>query len=86
MHVMHAQLHNRNSTHKAKHMAVIRNIAIAAQQTSTGMPVHHSGSDRHLSLEQANPHGAGLVTCRRTVQVSWREVMEPKVPQRPQQH
>jgi len=32
---------------------------------------------RHLSLVQANPPGAGLVTHRRTVQVSWREVAEP---------
>jgi len=35
---------------------------------------------RHLSLVQANPLGAGLVTRRRTIQVSWREVAEPKVP------
>jgi len=55
-------------------MAAMQNIAIAAQQTSTGMPVYQS-------LVQANPLGAGLVTCRRTVQVSWREVTEPKVPQ-----
>ena len=39
---------------------------------------------RHLCLVQANPPGAELVTCSRTVQVSWRKVMEPKVPQRPQ--
>jgi len=36
---------------------------------------------RRLSLAQANPPGAGLVTYRRTVQVSWIEDMEPKVPQ-----
>ena len=36
---------------------------------------------RHLSLVQENPPGEGLVTRRRTVQVSWREVAEPKVPQ-----
>jgi len=36
---------------------------------------------RRLSLVQANPSGAGLVTHRRTVQVSWIEVVEPKVPQ-----
>ena len=39
---------------------------------------------RRLSLVQANLPGAGLVTRRRTVQVSWREVVGPKVPQRPQ--
>ena len=38
---------------------------------------------RHLSLVQANSPGAGLVTRRRTVQVSQIEVVEPKVPQRP---
>jgi len=31
----------------------------------------------------ANPPGAGLVTRRRAVQVSWIEITEPKVPQRP---
>ena len=38
---------------------------------------------RHSSLVQANPPGAGLVTRRRTVQVSQLVVVEPKVPQRP---
>jgi len=37
----------------------------------------------HYSLVQANPPGTGLVTHRRTVQVSQIEVKEPKVPQRP---
>jgi len=41
---------------------------------------------RHLNFVQANPLGARLVTRRRTVQVSWREVAEPKVPQWPQYH
>ena len=36
---------------------------------------------RNLSLVQENPPGAELVTRRRNVQVSWREVTEPKVPQ-----
>jgi len=39
---------------------------------------------RHLSLVQANPPGAGLVTHRRTVQVSG--IAEPEVPQQPQYH
>ena len=34
---------------------------------------------RHSSLAQTNPSGAGLVTHRRTVQVSQIEVIEPKV-------
>ena len=38
---------------------------------------------RHSSLVQANLPGAGLVTRRRTVQVSQLEVVEPKVPQQP---
>ena len=38
---------------------------------------------RHSSLVQANPPRAGLVTRRRTIQVSQIEVAEPKVPQRP---
>ena len=38
---------------------------------------------RHSSLVQANPPGVGLVTRRRTVQVSQLEVVEPKVPQQP---
>jgi len=38
---------------------------------------------RNSSLVQANPSGAGLVTHRRTVQVSQIEVAEPKVPQWP---
>ena len=36
---------------------------------------------RHLSLVQANPPVAGLVTCGRIVQVSQIEVAEPKAPQ-----
>jgi len=36
---------------------------------------------RHSSLVQANPSGAGLVTHRRTVQVSQIEVKEPEVSQ-----
>jgi len=36
---------------------------------------------RHLSLVQANPPGAGIVTNRRPAQVSWKEVAEPRVPQ-----
>jgi len=31
----------------------------------------------------ANPPGAGLVTCRRAVQVSWIEITESEVPQQP---
>jgi len=33
---------------------------------------------RHSSLVQQNPPGAGLVTHRRTVQVSWIEIAESK--------
>ena len=42
---------------------------------------------RFLSTIQAlevNPSGAGLVTHRSTVQVSWRETAKPEVPQQPQ--
>jgi len=38
-----------------------------------------------IQILEANP-GAGLVTRRRTVQVSWIEVVEPKVAQQPQHH
>jgi len=38
---------------------------------------------RHLGLVEAYRPGAGLVTHRGTVQVSWRGVVEPKVPQQP---
>jgi len=31
----------------------------------------------------AYPPGAGLVTCRRAVQVSQIEIAEPKIPQQP---
>ena len=47
---------------------------------STGM----SGTTQKLEPSAANPPGAGLVTCRRTVQVSQIEVAEPKALQRPQ--
>ena len=53
------------------------NTATAAQQTSTGMLVHHSGTSGK------NLPGAGLVTHRRTVQTLLREVAEPEVPQQP---
>ena len=46
---------------------------------STGM----SGTTQTLEPSAANPPGAGLVTRRRTVQVSQIEVAEPKAPQRP---
>ena len=31
-------------THKVKPIAAVQNMDIAAQRTSTGMPVHHSGA------------------------------------------
>jgi len=48
---------------QAKPMAAMQNTVIATQQTSTRIPVHHSGT------QALNPPGAGLVTHRETIQV-----------------
>jgi len=39
------------------------------------------GTTQALEPCAANPPGAGLVTCRRPVQVSRIEIAEPKIPQ-----
>ena len=53
--------------------------AVTPPSGSTGM----SSTTQTLEPSAANPPGAGLVTRRRTVQVSQIEVAEPKAPQRP---
>ena len=58
-------------TQKAKSLQQTSKTAIAAQ-LGVYAPLRHS------SLLKANPPGAGLVTRRRIVQVSWRKVMEAK--------
>jgi len=52
---------------------------IAIQWINTGMP----STTQSFEPCAANPHGAGIITFRRAVQVSRIEVAEPKVPQQP---
>ena len=67
---MHACTHARMHTHT---QAKYSYCCPANQHWDTCAPL------RHLSLVQENSLGVGLATCRRTVQVSYREVMEPEV-------
>ena len=78
----HARTHARTHTHTHTRQSKAygsHNTVIAAQYTNTGMP----GTTQPFKPSVANPLRAGLVTHRRTVQVSWLEVTEPVVPQQP---
>ena len=75
--ITHARTHARTHTYtrkqckrKTKPPAAMRNIAITA-------PLGCLCTTQALKPCAADPPGAGLVTRRRTVQVSWREVVEP---------
>ena len=70
-----AHVHTHVHAHKAYNHAKHNYCCPAGQYWDACAPL------RCLSLVQANPPRAGLVTHRRTVQVSRREVVEPKVPQ-----
>ena len=60
-------------------MPVIQNMAIATQWDACA-PLWH------LSFVQASPPEVGIETHRKTVQISWREIAEPEVPQQLQLH
>ena len=73
-HTYYTNTHTR--TQKKVYAAVIQ---LLLPSDDTGMP----GTTQTLEPRVVNPPGAGLVTRRRTVQVSQIEVVEPKAPQRP---
>ena len=70
----------RASAHKrAKAKLTAAVTQLLPPSDNTGMP----GTTQTLEPCVANPPGAGLVTCKRTVQVPRIEATEPKAPQRP---
>ena len=84
---MHTQTHAHMYTYTLTHRSTHTHIQKAKQglqqlfppSDNTGMP----GTTQTLETSAANPPGVGLVTRRRTVQISQVEVAEPKAPQRP---
>ena len=72
---LHTHTHRHTKQKKAKLTAVI--IQLLLPSDNIGMP----GTTQTLESSVANPPGEGLVTCRRTVQISQIEVAEPKAPQ-----
>ena len=72
----HTYTHIHLHTHTKLTTAVTQ---LLSPSDNTGLP----DTIQTLEPSAANPPGAGLVTCRRTVQVSQIEVSEPKALQQP---
>ena len=66
----HTRAHTHTHAHKAKPMAAMQNIAIVAQWTSTGIPVHHSGIPALFRQILLVPHWSEL--NKKFYQIWWK--------------